>query len=72
MPVEITTSITEIAALNFRKANNSSSHCRSPTKVSWAIYQLLLDYMMYVGLNVTVVSYCVKPVSKCTKDINLC
>lgn len=65
MPLEVATSITEIAALNFRKANNSS-YCRSPTKVSWAIYQLLLDYMMYVGLNITVVSYCVKSVSKCT------
>lgn len=66
MPVEITTSITKIAALNFRKANNSSSHCRSPARLLWAIYQLLLDYMMDVGLNVPVVFYCVKPVSKCT------
>lgn len=66
MPMEITTSITEIAALDFRKANNNSSHCRSPARLSQAIYQLLLHYMMYVGLNVTAVSYCVKPISKCT------
>lgn len=58
MPVEVTTSITEIAALDFRKANNNSSRCRSLARFSQAIHQLLLDYMMYVGLNVTVVSYC--------------